>query len=149
MYYSIHQRTEMLYSAPIYQSAIGVMSMVTVPIVKESGRTVKVLLGADDLPTTYYNILPDLPIPLPPPIHPGTKEPIGPAAPPGEKGAARPGGARAVLPEGDHPAGGPHEPVRADPGGGPRGVPAARPPAAPVPRGPAGEGPPRPPAGLL
>src|SRR3972149_6138433 len=80
MYYSIHQRTEMLYSAPIYQSAIGVMSMVTVPIVKESGRTVKVLLGADDLPTTYYNILPDLPIPLPPPLHPGTKEPIGPPA---------------------------------------------------------------------
>src|SRR3989337_3976349 len=80
MYYSIHQRTEMLYSAPIYQSAIGVMSMVTVPIVKETGRTVKVTLGADDLPTDYYNILPDLPIPLPPPIHPGTKEPIGPEA---------------------------------------------------------------------
>ena len=54
--------------------------MVTLPMVKENGRTVKVLLGADDLPTTYYNILPDLPIPLPPPIHPGTKEPIGPEA---------------------------------------------------------------------
>jgi len=51
-----------------------------VPMVKENGHTVKVLLDADELPTRYYNILPDLPAPLPPPIHPATKEPIGPEA---------------------------------------------------------------------
>ncbi len=42
--------------------------------------TTKVLLEPDELPKHFYNILPDLPRPLPPPIHPGTKEPIGPDA---------------------------------------------------------------------
>ncbi|MBI4416082.1 MAG: TrpB-like pyridoxal phosphate-dependent enzyme [Euryarchaeota archaeon] len=41
---------------------------------------VKVLLDPDELPTKYYNILPDLPVALPPPINPATKEPIGPEA---------------------------------------------------------------------
>jgi len=54
--------------------------MAAVPMVKENGHTVKVLLDQDELPTEYYNILPDLPVPLPPPIHPATKEPIGPEA---------------------------------------------------------------------
>src|SRR3990172_5672101 len=54
--------------------------MATIPMVKENGHTVKVLLDQDELPREYYNILPDLPVPLPPPIHPGTKEPIGPEA---------------------------------------------------------------------
>jgi len=40
----------------------------------------RVLLNADELPKNFYNILPDLPSPLPPPIHPATKEPIGPEA---------------------------------------------------------------------
>ena len=40
----------------------------------------KVLLGVDDLPNAYYNILPDLPTPLPPPLNPATREPIGPEA---------------------------------------------------------------------
>lgn len=40
----------------------------------------RVLLGAEDLPRTYYNILPDLPVPLPPPLNPATREPIGPEA---------------------------------------------------------------------
>ena len=30
------------------------------------------------MPTHYYNIVPDLPRPLDPPLHPGTKKPIGP-----------------------------------------------------------------------
>ena len=45
-----------------------------------NGQPVKVTLDADDLPGAYYNILPDLPVALPPPIHPGTREPIGPEA---------------------------------------------------------------------
>jgi tryptophan synthase beta chain len=36
-------------------------------------------LDSDDLPTAWYNLLPDLPFPPLPPLHPGTKEPIGPA----------------------------------------------------------------------
>jgi len=36
------------------------------------------VLTEADLPTHYYNIAADLPVPAPPPLHPGTREPIGP-----------------------------------------------------------------------
>ncbi len=38
------------------------------------------VLPESELPTHYYNIAADLPEPLPPPLHPATKEPIGPEA---------------------------------------------------------------------
>ncbi len=38
----------------------------------------KITLEEDEIPRKWYNIQPDLPKPLPPVIHPGTKEPIGP-----------------------------------------------------------------------
>jgi tryptophan synthase beta chain len=38
----------------------------------------KIMLTEEELPTHWYNILPDLPEPLPPVIHPGTLQPIGP-----------------------------------------------------------------------
>jgi tryptophan synthase beta chain len=38
----------------------------------------KVLLTEKDIPTQWYNLQADLPFPLPPVIHPGTKQPIGP-----------------------------------------------------------------------
>jgi tryptophan synthase beta chain len=38
----------------------------------------KVLLTEEEMPTSWYNIQADLPTPLPPPLHPGTKEPLGP-----------------------------------------------------------------------
>ena len=38
----------------------------------------KISLPESAIPTHYYNIAPDLPTPLPPPLHPGTKQPIGP-----------------------------------------------------------------------
>ena len=41
---------------------------------------VKILLDRDDLPKAWYNILPDLPAPFPPYLHPGTKEPVPPQA---------------------------------------------------------------------
>lgn len=41
-------------------------------------KKVKILLDEDDIPKEWYNILPDLPKPLPPPINPGTKEPVSP-----------------------------------------------------------------------
>lgn len=40
----------------------------------------KITLPESDIPTHYYNIAPDLPTPMPPPLDPGTKEPIGPEA---------------------------------------------------------------------
>ena len=35
-------------------------------------------LTQKDIPTQWYNILPDFPTPLAPPLHPGTKEPVTP-----------------------------------------------------------------------
>lgn len=39
-----------------------------------------IILSAREVPTHYYNILADLPVPPPPPLHPGTKKPLDPAA---------------------------------------------------------------------
>jgi tryptophan synthase beta chain len=39
----------------------------------------KYVLDEADLPTQWYNVIPDLPEPPPPPLHPGTREPVGPA----------------------------------------------------------------------
>jgi tryptophan synthase beta chain len=38
----------------------------------------KYLLDESDLPTQWYNVIPDLPAPPPPPLHPGTGQPVGP-----------------------------------------------------------------------
>ncbi|MGE0716329.1 MAG: TrpB-like pyridoxal phosphate-dependent enzyme [Alphaproteobacteria bacterium] len=40
---------------------------------------VKYVLGEEQMPREWYNIAADLPVPLPPPLHPGTGQPIGPA----------------------------------------------------------------------
>ncbi len=42
-------------------------------------NSVKYLLPEDRIPKAWYNIAADLPQPLPPPLHPGTGQPIGPA----------------------------------------------------------------------
>jgi tryptophan synthase beta chain len=39
---------------------------------------VKYMLDEKDMPTVWYNVLPDLPEPLPPYLHPVTKKPLGP-----------------------------------------------------------------------
>ncbi|HEY3733423.1 MAG TPA: TrpB-like pyridoxal phosphate-dependent enzyme [Streptosporangiaceae bacterium] len=41
-------------------------------------RQVKYTLAESDLPARWYNIVPDLPAPPPPPLHPGTGQPVGP-----------------------------------------------------------------------
>lgn len=38
----------------------------------------KYLLDESEMPTRWYNIVPDLPEPPPPPLHPGTWQPVGP-----------------------------------------------------------------------
>jgi tryptophan synthase beta chain len=38
----------------------------------------KYLLDESELPTQWYNVIPDLPAPPPPPLHPGTGQPVGP-----------------------------------------------------------------------
>jgi tryptophan synthase beta chain len=35
-------------------------------------------LTQNDIPKTWYNLMADLPEPVPPPLHPGTRQPIGP-----------------------------------------------------------------------
>ncbi len=42
-------------------------------------ETVKFMLGEQDIPTHWVNLMADLPGDAPPPLHPGTKEPAGPA----------------------------------------------------------------------
>ena len=36
------------------------------------------LLDETQIPTQWYNLIPDLPSPPPPPLHPGTRQPVGP-----------------------------------------------------------------------
>ncbi len=38
----------------------------------------KILLDESEMPTRWYNVIPDLPSPPPPPLHPGTLQPVGP-----------------------------------------------------------------------
>ena len=40
--------------------------------------TTRVTLPIDELPTAWFNVVPSLPTPLEPPLHPATKEPVGP-----------------------------------------------------------------------
>jgi tryptophan synthase beta chain len=42
------------------------------------GDYTKVMLDESEIPTQWYNIIPDLPAPPPPPLHPATHQPIGP-----------------------------------------------------------------------
>jgi tryptophan synthase beta chain len=46
---------------------------------EETVTQTKIHLDERDMPQQWYNIQADLPVPLPPPLHPGTKQPIGPA----------------------------------------------------------------------
>jgi tryptophan synthase beta chain len=41
-------------------------------------RQHKYLLDESEMPTRWYNVVPDLPAPPPPPLHPGTHQPVGP-----------------------------------------------------------------------
>src|SRR5665213_979393 len=43
-----------------------------------SDQPVKFMLGEQDIPTHWVNLMADLPGDAPPPLHPGTKEPAGP-----------------------------------------------------------------------
>src|SRR5438309_81172 len=58
----------------------SVVSMQAIQPASAGASDVKILLDVDDLPKAWYNILPDLPAPFPPYLHPGTKEPVPPQA---------------------------------------------------------------------
>jgi len=49
-------------------------------------RQVKYVLQESEMPREWYNVIADLPSPPPPPLHPGTRQPVGPDA--GEKADA-------------------------------------------------------------
>ena len=46
--------------------------------ISDEVRTHKYTLTEDEMPTQWYNIIPDLPAPPPPALHPGTLQPAGP-----------------------------------------------------------------------
>ncbi|HET8970261.1 MAG TPA: TrpB-like pyridoxal phosphate-dependent enzyme [Candidatus Nanopelagicales bacterium] len=46
--------------------------------IDQSVRRHKYELSEDQMPTTWYNLVADLPSPPPPPLHPGTMQPVGP-----------------------------------------------------------------------
>jgi tryptophan synthase beta chain len=46
--------------------------------ISDEVRTHKYTLTEDEMPTQWYNIVPDLPSPPPPPLHPGRLDPVGP-----------------------------------------------------------------------
>ena len=39
-------------------------------------KAIRFSLGQDDIPSQWYNLLADFPEPVPPPLHPGTKQPV-------------------------------------------------------------------------
>ncbi|WP_133878369.1 TrpB-like pyridoxal phosphate-dependent enzyme [Paractinoplanes brasiliensis] len=43
-----------------------------------SDAATKILLSEEEMPRSWYNIVPDLPSPPPPVLHPGTLQPVGP-----------------------------------------------------------------------
>ena len=49
-----------------------------IALTKAPAGTRKIIMGEDRIPKGWYNIMADLPVPLPPPLHPGTLQPIGP-----------------------------------------------------------------------
>jgi tryptophan synthase beta chain len=53
-------------------------AMLLLPFRRKVMADTKITLPESEIPTHYYNIQPDLPTPLPPPLHPATREPIGP-----------------------------------------------------------------------
>ena len=57
-----------------------------------SQNTTSFLLPQSDIPKQWYNLLADFPEPLPPPLHPGTRQPVSLEMMtqifPGEPGAA-------------------------------------------------------------
>src|SRR5271166_5128087 len=45
---------------------------------REDSMNTKINLDEKEVPRQWYNIAADLPSPLPPPLHPGTMQPVGP-----------------------------------------------------------------------
>lgn len=56
-----------------------IVYIISGPDKRDSMIATKTTLTPDEMPKRWYNILPDLPEPLAPPLNPGTKEPISPS----------------------------------------------------------------------
>lgn len=61
------------YSEPVVTTERNVMALD-----KNPKSFTKITLDEGEMPTQWYNIIPDLPSPPPPPLHPGTLQPVGP-----------------------------------------------------------------------
>src|SRR5919201_3427568 len=77
---NVHRRTKTIYDVRGIPSENVLMTMQATEPKPAAASDVKVLLGIDEMPRSWYNILPDLPSPFPPYLHPGTKEPVPPQA---------------------------------------------------------------------
>jgi tryptophan synthase beta chain len=49
-----------------------------VTVARAAAGTRKFTMGEERIPKAWYNIMADLPVPPPPPLHPGTLQPVGP-----------------------------------------------------------------------
>jgi tryptophan synthase beta chain len=49
-----------------------------IAVARAAAGTRKFAMGEERIPKAWYNIIADLPVPPPPPLHPGTLQPVGP-----------------------------------------------------------------------
>ena len=53
-------------------------SSTKIAVARAAAGTRKFAMGEERIPKAWYNIMADLPVPPPPPLHPGTLQPVGP-----------------------------------------------------------------------
>ena len=53
--------------------------MSVTPITNGFTEDYRIVLPQSRIPSAWYNVLADMPVPMPPPLHPGTGQPLGPA----------------------------------------------------------------------
>src|SRR5947199_9254753 len=76
-YTQVYVRDRKRYMASRYPcQRLKVATMQAIHPSSAAANEVKILLDVDDLPPAWYNILPDLPAPFTPDLHPGRKEPV-------------------------------------------------------------------------
>ncbi len=63
---------------PVRKPAARKVAAPKTPVRISQANARKIMLGEERIPKRWYNIMADLSVPLPPPLHPGTHQPLGP-----------------------------------------------------------------------